>query len=163
MSEIGVQFILNNEHKKIDVKPHHTLAQVLRDQLGMTATKLCCEEGECGSCTVILDGKAVTSCMVLAPEVHNHELLTVEGLCQNGVLDPVQEAFIEEGAVQCGYCIPGMLMSSKAFLQKNENPKEDDIREALSGNLCRCAGYYRIFKAVASAAEKQKQKEKVNC
>jgi aerobic-type carbon monoxide dehydrogenase small subunit (CoxS/CutS family) len=157
MGDIGIEFILNHQPQKLKVKPYHTLSQVLRDQLGLTGTKICCEEGECGSCTVILDGKAVTSCMVLAPEIHNGEVVTVEGLCSNGDLDPVQEAFIEEGAIQCGYCIPGMLMSSKALLMDNDQPQEEEIREALAGNLCRCGGYYRIFKAVAHAAEKQKE------
>jgi aerobic-type carbon monoxide dehydrogenase small subunit (CoxS/CutS family) len=158
MGNIEINFILNDQLQKIKVKPYHTLAKVLRDQLGLTGTKLCCEEGECGSCTVIMDGKAVTSCIVLAPEMDKSEIVTVEGLCKDDRLDPIQEAFIEEGAVQCGYCIPGMLMSAKALLQENSQPQEEEIREALSGNLCRCAGYYRIFNAVNSAAEKQKEK-----
>ncbi|MDR7316441.1 2Fe-2S iron-sulfur cluster-binding protein [Brevibacillus nitrificans] len=150
---IELHFTLNGERKTIEVKPYHTLAQVLRDQLDLTGTKLCCEEGECGACTVILNEKAVTSCIVLAPEINGCELKTIEGLVQDGELDPVQEAFIEKGAVQCGYCIPGMIMSAKALLQENNDPCEADIREALAGNLCRCAGYYRIIDAVTSAGK----------
>lgn len=150
---LDIHFTLNGAEKTIQVKPHHTLAQVLRDQLDLTGTKLCCEEGECGACTVMLDGKAVTSCIVLAPQVHGCELTTIEGLADNGILDPVQEAFIEKGAVQCGYCIPGMVMSAKALLQENNDPDEVQIREALAGNLCRCAGYYRIIDAVTYAGK----------
>jgi carbon-monoxide dehydrogenase small subunit len=154
---LEVEFTLNGERKNVHVKPYHTLSQVLRDQMDLTGTKLCCEEGECGACTVIMDGKAVTSCIVLAPEVHNCELKTIEGLAADGQLDPVQEAFIEKGAVQCGYCIPGMIMSAKALLMENNDPCEAEIREGLAGNLCRCAGYYRIIDAVTAAAKKIRQ------
>lgn len=155
---LEIKFKLNRQAMCIQVKPYHTLAQVLRDQLGLTGTKLCCEEGECGACTVILDGKAVTSCIILAPEIDGCELVTIEGLSQENQLDPVQLAFIEEGAVQCGYCIPGMVMSSKALLLENEDPGEEEIREALAGNLCRCAGYYQIIKAVSKAAKMNQEK-----
>jgi carbon-monoxide dehydrogenase small subunit len=155
---LEVNFKLNGQSTCLKVKPYHTLAQVLRDQLGLTGTKLCCEEGECGACTVILNGKAVTSCIILAPEINGCELITIEGLAQEGKLDPVQAAFIEEGAVQCGYCIPGMVMSSKALLMETEDPNEEEIREALAGNLCRCAGYYQIFRAVSKAAKMKKEK-----
>ncbi|WP_158734709.1 (2Fe-2S)-binding protein [Alteribacillus sp. YIM 98480] len=156
-----LEFILNGESKNIRVKHYWTLAEVLRSQEGLTGTKLCCEEGECGACTVIVDGKSVTSCIVLAPEVQGSNIVTIEGLSQDGEIDPVQEAFIEEGAVQCGYCIPGMVMSAKNLLDENDSPDEEEIKEALGGNICRCAGYYRIICAVQSAAQKYKEKVKV--
>jgi carbon-monoxide dehydrogenase small subunit len=130
------------------------LAKVLREQLGLIGTKISCEQGECGACTVIVDGKAVNSCIVLAPEVDGCEVLTIEGLAQHGELDPIQTAFIEEGAVQCGYCTAGMIMSAKALLMENPDPTDPEIREALAGNLCRCTGYQRIVQAVSSAAKK---------
>ena len=117
-------------------------------------TKVSCEQGECGACTVIVDGKAVNSCIVLAPEVDGCEVLTIEGLARHGELDPIQTAFIEEGAVQCGYCTAGMIMSAKALLTENPDPTDLEIREALAGNLCRCTGYQRIVQAVSSAAKK---------
>jgi len=137
---------------RLRVLPHHTLASVIREQLGLLGTKVSCGEGECGACTVILDGKAVNSCMVLAPEVDGCSVLTIEGLAKNGELHPIQTAFIEEGAVQCGFCTPGMVMSSKALLDENPEPSEDQIREALAGNLCRCTGYHRIINAVNAVA-----------
>jgi carbon-monoxide dehydrogenase small subunit len=132
----------------------HTLAKVLRERLGLIGTKISCEQGECGACTVIVDGKAVNSCIVLAPEVDGCEVLTIEGLAQHGELDPIQTAFIEAGAVQCGYCTAGMIMSAKALLMENPDPTDPEIREALAGNLCRCTGYQRIVQAVSSAARK---------
>lgn len=151
---LEIEFRLNGELRKIMVKPHHTLLQVLRDQLGLTGTKVGCEEGECGACTVILNRRAVNSCLILIPEVKDCEIITIEGLASEGQLDVVQEAFIEEGAVQCGYCAPGMIMSSKALLMNNEEPTEEEIRKALAGNLCRCGGYHQIIQAVSRAAKK---------
>lgn len=147
-----IELTLNGEIKKLKVRPDHSLAHVLREQLGLLGTKVSCGEGECGACTVIVDGKAVNSCIILAPEVDGCEVLTIEGLAVNGQLDSIQTAFIEAGAVQCGFCTPGMIMSTKALLMENPNPEEGEIREALAGNLCRCTGYHRIVKAVSVAA-----------
>lgn len=145
---------VNGKLAKLRVDCTHSLARVLRDQLGLTGTKISCEQGECGACTVILNGKAVNSCLVLAPEADGCEILTIEGLAGGGELHPIQESFIEEGAVQCGYCTSGMIMSAKALLAENPSPTEEEIREALAGNLCRCTGYQRIVRAVSSAARK---------
>jgi aerobic-type carbon monoxide dehydrogenase small subunit (CoxS/CutS family) len=128
------------------------LLEVIREKLELTGTKEACSLGECGACTVILDGKAVNSCLVLAVEAKGKEILTIEGLRQNGELHPLQKAFIDEGAVQCGFCTPGMILSAKALLDKNPDPDEDEIKEALAGNLCRCTGYVKIVKAVKTAA-----------
>jgi carbon-monoxide dehydrogenase small subunit len=151
---VAITFTLNRARTSIDVNCTHTLARVLREQLGLIGTKLSCEQGECGACTVIVDGKAVNSCIVLAAEVDGCEVLTIEGLAQHGELDPIQAAFIEEGAVQCGYCTAGMIMSAKALLMENPDPTGPEIREALAGNLCRCTGYQRIVQAVSAAAKK---------
>lgn len=152
-----IEFKLNGVARKLEVSPCHSLAHVLREQLGLLGTKVSCGEGECGACTVIVDGRAVNSCIVLAPEVDGSDVLTVEGLAVNGELDPIQTAFIEAGAVQCGFCTPGMIMSTKALLMENPRPGEGEIREALAGNLCRCTGYHRIVKAVSTAADKLKE------
>ncbi len=151
---VAITFTLNGARTSIDVSCTHTLAKVLREQLGLIGTKLSCEQGECGACTVIVDGKAVNSCIVLAAEVDGCEVLTIEGLAQHGELDPIQAAFLEEGAVQCGYCTAGMIMSTKALLMENPDPTGPEIREALAGNLCRCTGYQRIVQAVSAAAKK---------
>jgi len=151
---VAITFTLNGAATSIDVNCTYTLARVLREQLGLIGTKVSCEQGECGACTVIVDGKAVNSCIMLAAEADGCEVLTIEGLARDGELDPIQEAFIEEGAVQCGYCTAGMIMSAKALLMENRDPAEVEIREALAGNLCRCTGYQRIVQAVSSAASK---------
>jgi len=156
---VAITFTLNGARTSIDVNCTHTLARVLREQLGLIGTKLSCEQGECGACTVIVDGKAVNSCIVLAAEVDGCEVLTIEGLAQHGELDPIQAAFIEEGAVQCGYCTAGMIMSAKALLMENPDPTGPEIREALAGNLCRCTGYQRIVQAVSAAAKKLQSAE----
>jgi aerobic carbon-monoxide dehydrogenase small subunit len=155
-NKIQIKFTVNGEIRQLDVYSHHSLADVLRQQLGLLGTKVSCGEGECGACTVIMDGKAVNSCIVLAPELDGRDILTIEGLAKQGELDPIQTAFIEEGAVQCGFCTPGMIMSTKALLAENPTPDEDQIRQALAGNLCRCTGYHRIVKAVLKAAERSK-------
>jgi carbon-monoxide dehydrogenase small subunit len=143
---------LNGEEVAVPVKPSALLVEVLRDQLELTGTKVACGEGECGACTVLLDGVPVNSCLVPALKAQGREVMTVEGLAPLGELHPLQKAFVEHGAVQCGYCTPGMLMSAKAFLDHNPNPTEDEIRRAISGNLCRCTGYAKIVEAILDAS-----------
>jgi len=133
-----------------------TLMQMLRDKLALTGTKNGCNAGECGACTVLLNGEPVNSCMVLAVECEGAEILTVEGLAKDSVLDPVQQAIIDHGGVQCGFCTPGILISSRALLDRQPDPSEDEIRQALVGNLCRCTGYLRIIDAVKDAASRQR-------
>lgn len=145
---------INGEPYEVSVKPNMTLLDFLRETIGLTGTKKGCDAGECGSCTVLLDGKAINSCLVLAVDANGRELLTIEGLAKNGQLHPLQEAFIQEGAVQCGYCTPGMLLSAKALLDENPTPTEEDVKRGIAGNLCRCTGYVRIVKAILSAAER---------
>jgi len=147
-----IEFILNGEKTKVETSADITLLQLLRDRLALTGTKPGCGTGECGACTVLMDGEPVNSCLVLAVQADGHKILTVEGLATEGTLHPVQQAFVEVGAVQCGYCTPGMLLSAKALLDQNPNPTEGEIREAISGNLCRCTGYSRIVAAVQRAA-----------
>ena len=143
---------VNGRRRALDVRPHHTLLEALRDEMGLTGTKECCSEGECGACTVLLDGRAVTSCLVLAVEADGAEVVTIEGLASGGRLDALQQAFIDTGAVQCGFCIPGMIMAAKYLLMTTPHPTVEDIQVGLAGNLCRCGGYSRIIDAVASAA-----------
>jgi carbon-monoxide dehydrogenase small subunit len=140
------------------IKPHWTLVDVLRDEIGLTGTKKGCGKGECGACTVIMDGKAILSCLVLAIQAQGKEIFTIEGLSRDGKLDPLQEAFVKYGAIQCGFCTPGMIVTSRVLLNKNPQPTEEEIKRALSGNLCRCTGYVKIIEAVrnASAAEGKK-------
>ncbi|MCL5290519.1 MAG: (2Fe-2S)-binding protein [Firmicutes bacterium] len=137
------------------VKANTLLVNVLRDELDLTGTKKGCELGDCGSCTVLLDGRPVNSCVVLAVEADGHEITTIEGLAQNERLDKIQEAFVNNAAVQCGYCTPGMIMSAKALLTRNPHPAEQEVREAIAGNLCRCTGYVNIVKAVLAASNEQ--------
>jgi carbon-monoxide dehydrogenase small subunit len=134
------------------IKPHWTLVDVLRDELGLTGTKKGCGKGECGACTVIVDGEAILSCLFLAVRAQGKRILTIEGLAREGKLDFLQEAFVQYGAIQCGYCTPGMIMTSSAFLSKNPLPSEEEIKKALSGNLCRCTGYVKIIEAVKNAS-----------
>ena len=131
---------------------HQTLLRVLRDRLDLTGTKECCTEGECGACTVLVDGQAVDSCLALAVELDGAEITTIEGLRRGGGLDPLQEAFLQAGAVQCGFCIPGMIVTARHFLDRNPEPSRAEVAEAMSGNLCRCGGYSRIVEAVLAAA-----------
>jgi carbon-monoxide dehydrogenase small subunit len=147
-----VRLRVNGRDHELEVVAHHTLLDVLRDELGLTGTKECCAEGECGACTVMMDGRSVDSCLVLAVEADGLEVTTVEGLGANGKLSPLQDAFLDAGAVQCGFCIPGMVMSAHALLLRIPRPTDEEIREALSGNLCRCGGYNQICAAVATAA-----------
>lgn len=143
---------VNGVAREIAVRPDTTLLDALRWQLGLTGTKVCCAEGECGACTVLLDGRAVNSCLVLAVEVAGCSVTTIEGLAEPGRLSPLQQAFLAEGAVQCGFCIPGMVMAAHALLRADPHPSAAAVREGLSGNLCRCAGYDRIVAAVLAAA-----------
>lgn len=145
---------INGTSEVLDVPSNMTLLQMLRDKLALTGTKNGCSAGECGACTVLLNGEPVNSCMVLAAECDGARVVTVEGLMHDRQLDPLQQAFMESGAVQCGFCIPGMLISARALLDRNPAPSEDDIREALVGNLCRCTGYVRIIEAVKAAAQR---------
>jgi aerobic carbon-monoxide dehydrogenase small subunit len=151
-----ITLTINNEFEQVDVPSNMTLLQMLREKLAITGTKNGCMAGECGACTVLLNGEAVNSCMVLAVECQGAQVVTVEGLAQDGVLDPVQAAIIDHGGVQCGFCTPGILISSRALLDRKPDPSEDDIREALVGNLCRCTGYLRIIEAVQDAASRQR-------
>jgi len=144
---------LNGEEVTVQVKPSAMLVEVLRDQMELTGTKVACGEGECGACTVLLDGQPVNSCLVPALKAQDREVMTVEGLAPPGGLHPLQKAFVERGAVQCGYCTPGMLMSAKALLDHNPSPTEDEVRLAISGNLCRCTGYAKIVEAIKSASQ----------
>ena len=145
---------VNNKNYNVTVEAGTPLLWVLRDNLNLTGTKRGCDNGECGACTVLIDGEPVNSCLVLAVDVDGKDILTVEGLAKDGKLHPLQEAFIEEGAVQCGFCTPGMLLSSKALLDRIPEPTEQDIKAAIAGNLCRCTGYTKIIKAIQSAARK---------
>jgi aerobic-type carbon monoxide dehydrogenase small subunit (CoxS/CutS family) len=145
---------LNGEELDVSFAPYKTLLEVLREDLGLTGTKHGCELGECGACAVLLEGKPVLSCLVLALECQNKNILTVEGLTSQGNLHPLQEAFADLGAAQCGYCTPGILVTAKALLDHNPHPSRDQIREAISGNLCRCTGYLQIFEAVEAAIVK---------
>ncbi len=146
---------VNGDRYTRAVKANTLLVNALREDLDLTGTKKGCELGDCGSCTVLLDGKPVNSCLVLALEAEGHEITTVEGLSQGDKLDKLQESFIEHTAIQCGYCTPGMLMSAKALLTRNPNPTELEVREAIAGNLCRCTGFVNIVKAVMAVAEEQ--------
>ena len=145
-----VSFRINELAVVLDVKPTETLLNVIRERLNLTGTKEGCGRGDCGACTVLLDGYAVNSCLVLAPQIDGHSITTIEGLADNGQLDSIQQAFIESGAVQCGFCTPGMVLSAKALLSSNPNPTDTEIRTAISGNLCRCTGYIKIVDAIRS-------------
>jgi carbon-monoxide dehydrogenase small subunit len=147
-----VELAVNGERLEADVWAGESLLYVLRERLGLPGSKNACEQGECGSCSVLLDGKLVCACLVLAAQADGHELVTVEGLGEDGELHPVQAAFAETGAVQCGFCTPGFVVATADLLARTPNPSDDEIREALSGNLCRCTGYAKIFDAVRLAA-----------
>ncbi len=147
-----IQFTLNGQATRVEVPSHRLLLDLLRDQLGLTGTKEGCGTGDCGACTVFLNGKPVNSCLVLSGELDGADIVTIEGLKIGPELHPIQKAFLQDGGAQCGYCTPGMLMMSKALLDENPNPTEEEIRFALSGNLCRCTGYAKIIQAVQDAA-----------
>ncbi|HPP07108.1 MAG TPA: (2Fe-2S)-binding protein [Syntrophorhabdaceae bacterium] len=147
-----ITFTLNNEEITVEVEPKWTLLYLLREVLGLTGTKEGCGYGECGACTVIVDGNAVNSCIYPVLEAEGKNIVTIEGLSKNGELHALQKAFIEKGAVQCGFCTPGMIMSAKALLDEKPNPTEEEIKEAIEGNLCRCTGYVMIIDAIKSVA-----------
>jgi aerobic-type carbon monoxide dehydrogenase small subunit (CoxS/CutS family) len=155
-----IRMTLNGEPVDVSFAPYKTLLEVLREDLGHTGTKHGCELGECGACAVVVDGKPVLSCLMLALECDGKSVLTVEGLAADGALHPLQDAFADLGAAQCGYCTPGILVTAKALLDQNPHPNRDQIREALSGNLCRCTGYHQIFDAVEAAILKIAGQEK---
>jgi carbon-monoxide dehydrogenase small subunit len=156
----NITLYINGDKYTIAVEPWRTLAEVLREDLNLIGTKIGCETGDCGACTVLINGKSVTSCLSLAVESDGKEITTIEGLSTGADLHPIQEAFVEQGAIQCGYRTPGMILSAKYLLDKNPEPTELQIRQSLSGNLCRCTGYNRIIKAVIAASKKIKIKSR---
>ena len=146
---------VNDEPVSLQVTSRKLLIDLLREDLGLTGTKKGCGNGECGACTVLLNGKPINSCLVLAVEVAGKNITTIEGLAPKGELHPLQKAFIEAGAVQCGYCTPGMILTGKALLDENPNPSEEDVKRAIEGNICRCTGYYKIIEAILNAAKEK--------
>ncbi len=151
--------MLNGERAEVAFAPHKTLLEVLREDLGLIGTKHGCELGECGTCTVLVDGRSILSCLMLGLDAEGREVTTIEGMAQGGVLHPLQETFADLGAAQCGYCSPGFLLAAKELLDKNPKPTRDEIRETLSGNLCRCTGYIKIYEAVELAAARMRGEE----
>ncbi len=153
---------INGAQVEVKVATTATLAEVLREELGLTGTKMMCNEGECGACTVLINGKPMLSCMTLAVDAQDKDILTIEGLADRvtGQLHPIQKAFVERSGMQCGVCTPGMILTAKAFLDENPDPTEEDVRHALSGNVCRCGNYRRITECVLNAAEKMRREEK---
>jgi carbon-monoxide dehydrogenase small subunit len=151
--KIPVTLKVNGESHELMIAPYRTLLDVLREEIHLTGSKKGCDVGDCGACTVLLDGKAVNACLVVAATAENSEITTIEGLAQDGKLHPLQQAFVKEGAVQCGFCTSGTLMSLKALLDRNSSPSVDEIKSAIAGNLCRCTGYTKIFKAVESVIQ----------
>jgi aerobic carbon-monoxide dehydrogenase small subunit len=149
-----VRMRVNGNRVEREIPPDRLLVDFIREDLGLTGTKKGCEEGECGACTIIMNGKSVVSCLIPAFKADGAEILTVEGMAGEGQLDPIQQAFLEEGAVQCGYCTPGMLLSAKALLDENPNPTVEEVKKGMSGNLCRCTGYKKIIRAVRVASER---------
>jgi carbon-monoxide dehydrogenase small subunit len=154
MSKQTINLKINGQPQEVAVEPHWTLLETVREQLALTGSKEGCGTGDCGACSMIVDGKLITSCLMLAPEADGSEVLTIEGLARNGELHPVQQSFIEAGGVQCGFCTPGMIMATKALLDRNSRPTLEDVRLGLAGNLCRCTGYAKIYEAVLAAAER---------
>ncbi len=155
-----ISLTVNGENHEVVVEPRTTLLEVLRNSLGLTGAKEGCSLGNCGACTVLLDGRPVLSCLLLAVEAQGKEIVTIEGLAEGGKLHPLQEAFVEHGAVQCGFCIPGMILSAKAFLDENPHPTEEEVKEAISGNLCRCTGYSDAVRAILAAAKAKEEGER---
>jgi carbon-monoxide dehydrogenase small subunit len=161
MAKLVVGFEVNGVPTEVLTEPNRSLLEVLRDSLEMTGTKEGCGTGDCGACTVLLEGRPVTSCLLLAPEAEGRRVITVEGLAERGKLHPVQQTFVEQGGLQCGICTPGMILSAVALLERNPQPTEDEIRYAIAGNLCRCTGYDKIVRAVESAAERVRDAQSV--
>ena len=151
-----ISFTLNGEPAEVAFAPHKTLLEVLREDLGLTGTKHGCELGECGTCTVLVDGKSILSCLMLGLEAENRNIETIEGMAQGSELHPLQDTFADLGAAQCGYCSPGFLLAAKELIEKSPKPSRDEIREALSGNLCRCTGYIKIYEAIELAAARMR-------
>jgi carbon-monoxide dehydrogenase small subunit len=151
LKEINLK--VNNQPYRLAVPPHRTLLEVIREDLGLTGTKEGCGLGDCGACTVLMDGQTVNSCLVLAAEADGKEITTIEGLAEGDRLHPIQQAFVDHGGLQCGFCTPGMILSAKALLDKNPHPTEEEIRQGISGNLCRCTGYTKIIESIKAAAE----------
>lgn len=152
-----ITLTINGEVHTLEVENRRTLLDVLREDLGLLGTKKMCDMGECGSCTVLLDGMAVNACLTLAVDAQGKKIETIEGVAQGGRLHPIQESFVAKGAVQCGFCSPGMIMTAKAFLKKNPSPTKEEVKTAIAGNLCRCTGYVRIVDAILSAADSMKE------
>lgn len=151
-----ISFTLNGEQAEVAFAPHKTLLEVLREDLGLTGTKHGCELGECGTCAVLVDGRSILSCLMLGLDAEGREVTSIEGMAENGQLHPLQDTFADTGAAQCGYCSPGFLLVAKELLEKEPNPTRDEIKEALSGNLCRCTGYIKIYEAVELAAARMR-------
>ena len=151
-----ITFMLNGEQAEVAFAPHKTLLEVLREDLALTGTKHGCELGECGTCTVLVDGKSILSCLMLGLDAEGREVTTVEGMAENGRLHPLQDTFADTGAAQCGYCSPGFMLTAMELIEKNSKPSRDEIKEALSGNLCRCTGYIKIYEAVELAAARMR-------
>ena len=149
---LPLTMIVNGKQVTVQIESDELLVDVLRDRLGLTGTKIGCNEGECGACTVIMDGKAVLSCLIPAMRAQGRDIITIEGLSDGDILHPLQQAFVDHGAVQCGYCTPGFVMSAKALLDDNPHPTQDEIKEAIAGNLCRCTGYVKIMQAIEAVA-----------
>jgi carbon-monoxide dehydrogenase small subunit len=150
---VEINLTVNSQPYRLSVPPHHTLLEVLREDLSLTGTKEGCSLGECGACTVLMDGQAVNSCLVLAAEADGSEITTIEGLADGDKLHPIQQAFVDHGGLQCGFCTPGMILSAKALLDKNPHPTEEEIKQGISGNLCRCTGYTKIIESIKAAAD----------
>ncbi len=153
LEKVTVRYTINGEQREVEIAPNRTLLEVVRDELRLTGAKEGCGTGDCGACSMIVDGKLITSCLMLAPQADGSEITTIEGVAQDGKLHPLQQQFIDHGAVQCGFCIPGMILAGKALLDSNPAPSELEIREAIAGNLCRCTGYTKIVEAIAAAAD----------
>ncbi len=153
MGKVEVELKVNGTHYKLEIAPWSTLLEVLREALGLVGTKQSCNEGQCGTCTVLMDGRAVASCLVLAIDAQNKEIMTIEGMSEGEKLHPIQESFVKHGGIQCGFCTPGMIMSAKALLDENPNPTPLEARKAISGNLCRCTGYQHIIDSILAAAK----------
>ncbi len=149
-----IELKVNGETYEVAIEPRRTLLEVLRDSLGLTGAKKACDTGDCGACTVIMEGKPVVSCLVLAIEAQGKDILTIEGLANNGQLHPLQQAFVQYGAIQCGFCTPGMILSAKVLLDENPKPTEAEVKSAIAGNLCRCTGYTKIIEAILAASQK---------